>query len=164
MSVREYFETFPLVEVQQTFYEPPAPRTLLRWREQAPDSFEFTMKAWQLITHRVRFLWEPRGPWPQALLEALCAELALTHVIDPFDPHAHVLTQPLTYWRLHGIGTHYHVYTDAELRRAACAAAARARDVRDVQKRSARERRAAILAHAESLTSISYGLRAAEMH
>lgn len=52
ISVREYFETFPVVEVQQTFYEPPAMRTLLRWREQAPEGFEFTMKAWQLITHR----------------------------------------------------------------------------------------------------------------
>lgn len=52
MSTSEYFETFPVVEVQQTFYEPPAPRTMLRWREQAPDGFEFTMKAWQLITHR----------------------------------------------------------------------------------------------------------------
>ena len=52
MSAREYFETFPVVEIQQTFYDPPAPRTLLGWREQAPDGFEFTMKAWQLITHR----------------------------------------------------------------------------------------------------------------
>ena len=52
MSASEYFETFPVVEVQQTFYEPPAPRTLLRWREQSPEGFEFTMKAWQLITHR----------------------------------------------------------------------------------------------------------------
>ena len=51
MSVRDYFETFPVVEVQQTFYEPPALRTLLRWREQSPPGFEFTMKAWQVITH-----------------------------------------------------------------------------------------------------------------
>lgn len=51
MSAAEYFETFPVVEVQQTFYQPPAPRTMLRWREQAPERFEFTMKAWQLITH-----------------------------------------------------------------------------------------------------------------
>lgn len=52
MSAREYFETFPVVEIQQTFYDPPAPRTILRWREAAPEGFEFTMKAWQLITHR----------------------------------------------------------------------------------------------------------------
>jgi uncharacterized protein YecE (DUF72 family) len=52
IGAREYFETFPVLEVQQTFYEPPAPRTLVRWREQAGDGFEFTIKAWQLITHR----------------------------------------------------------------------------------------------------------------
>jgi uncharacterized protein YecE (DUF72 family) len=193
MSVREYFETFPLVEVQQTFYEPPAPRTMLRWREQAPEGFEFTIKAWQLITHRassstyrrlrtpltdderaqcgafqwtpvvqrawdttreaarilratailfqcpasfraedenignlrrffanverpdgVRFLWEPRGPWPQETIAELCGELTLTHVVDPFDRDA--ILQPLTYWRLHGIKSAYHVYTDDELR------------------------------------------------
>ena len=52
MAVRESFETFPVVEIQQTFYDPPAPRTMLGWRETAPDGFEFTMKAWQVITHR----------------------------------------------------------------------------------------------------------------
>lgn len=50
--MREYFETFRVVEVQHTFYEPPAPATLVRWREQAGASFEFTLKAWQLVTHR----------------------------------------------------------------------------------------------------------------
>lgn len=39
------------VEVQQTFYEPPRPETLARWRAEAPDEFEFTMKAYQAITH-----------------------------------------------------------------------------------------------------------------
>lgn len=47
-----YFETFDTVEVQQTFYEPPARLTMDRWREQAPPGFVFTIKAWQLITHR----------------------------------------------------------------------------------------------------------------
>ena len=39
------------VEVQQTFYEPPKEATLRRWRDQAPSRFEFTLKAWQLVTH-----------------------------------------------------------------------------------------------------------------
>ncbi len=47
-----YYRTFPAVEVQQTFYEPPPLATLRRWREAAPEDFEFTIKAWQLITHR----------------------------------------------------------------------------------------------------------------
>jgi uncharacterized protein YecE (DUF72 family) len=42
---------FPLVEVQQTFYDPPADTVLRRWRASAPPGFEFTLKAWQLVTH-----------------------------------------------------------------------------------------------------------------
>ena len=47
----EYVSRFPLVEVQHTFYEPPALSLLVRWRTQAPTRFEFTIKAWQVITH-----------------------------------------------------------------------------------------------------------------
>ncbi len=46
-----YARTFGVVEVQQTFYQPPLRRTLERWRQQVPQEFEFTLKAWQLITH-----------------------------------------------------------------------------------------------------------------
>lgn len=46
-----YYKQFPVVEVQQTFYDPPPLATIERWRTQAPPSFEFTMKAWQVITH-----------------------------------------------------------------------------------------------------------------
>ncbi len=42
---------FDLLEVQQTFYQPPREETAARWREQAPEEFFFTLKAWQLITH-----------------------------------------------------------------------------------------------------------------
>lgn len=48
----EYYKTFRLVEVQHTFYEPPSPETLKKWRQSAPPDFEFTLKAWQRITHR----------------------------------------------------------------------------------------------------------------
>jgi uncharacterized protein YecE (DUF72 family) len=51
MAFADYVHEFPVVEVQQTFYQPPADATLLRWRRQAPPGFEFTLKAWQLITH-----------------------------------------------------------------------------------------------------------------
>jgi uncharacterized protein YecE (DUF72 family) len=47
-----YFRTFDTLEVQQTFYEPPSRLTMDRWREQAPPGFVFTIKAWQVITHR----------------------------------------------------------------------------------------------------------------
>jgi uncharacterized protein YecE (DUF72 family) len=51
ISQRTYVERFPVVEVQHTFYEPPADAVLLRWRTQVSPRFEFTIKAWQLVTH-----------------------------------------------------------------------------------------------------------------
>ena len=47
----EYVRRYRVVEVQQTFYEPPADAVMARWRRSAPPGFEFTLKAWQLITH-----------------------------------------------------------------------------------------------------------------
>ena len=187
-----YVKMFDVVEVQQTFYDPPPPATLEKWRARAPDEFEFTMKAWQVITHvgtsrtyrrlrrpfsahqreeagafrvndtvvaaweetaraaailratailfqcppsfrptdenadamrrffgaigrlhAVRYLWEPRGSWPDALVHGLCRELDLVHVADPFIRPT--LTPEQLYWRLHGNGSHYATYSDAEL-------------------------------------------------
>ena len=163
---------------------------MFRWREQAPPGFIFTIKAWQVITHRststtyrrmktrvddmsavggfqlndttlgawkvtrdaarllrakailfqcpasfkptaenvanmrrffagidrlddVRFLWEPRGDWPDDLLIELCRDLDLVHTVDPFLRDS--VTPELLYWRLHGIGSAYRPYTDEEL-------------------------------------------------
>ena len=52
IGMAEYFETYPVVEIQHTFYEPPPTATMARWRERAGPGFEFTIKAWQVITHR----------------------------------------------------------------------------------------------------------------
>lgn len=46
-----YAQSFSCVEVQHTFYQPPRLSTLERWRAEMPADFEFTVKAWQLITH-----------------------------------------------------------------------------------------------------------------
>ena len=51
VAMARYCRCFPVVEVQQTFYQPPEDSTLRRWRNEAPPDFEFTLKAWQLITH-----------------------------------------------------------------------------------------------------------------
>jgi uncharacterized protein YecE (DUF72 family) len=51
VGMAQYPRHFPVVEVQQTFYQPPEDDTLRRWRANAPSTFEFTVKAWQLITH-----------------------------------------------------------------------------------------------------------------
>jgi uncharacterized protein YecE (DUF72 family) len=50
------YDALDAVEVQATFYKPPQPSTVQRWRAQAPAGFAFTLKAWQLITH------EPSSP------------------------------------------------------------------------------------------------------
>jgi uncharacterized protein YecE (DUF72 family) len=50
------YTTLRLLEVQQTFYRPPKRATADAWRARAPPEFEFTLKAWQLITH------EPSSP------------------------------------------------------------------------------------------------------
>jgi uncharacterized protein YecE (DUF72 family) len=66
---------------------------------------------------QARLLWEPRGAaWvaQRALALALCDELELVHVVDPF------VTPPGSnrpvYWRLHGIGGARHSYNEDELR------------------------------------------------
>jgi uncharacterized protein YecE (DUF72 family) len=46
-DVREYW----LMEVEHTFYEPLRGATMRCWRAEAPSEFEFTSKAWLLITH-----------------------------------------------------------------------------------------------------------------
>jgi uncharacterized protein YecE (DUF72 family) len=196
MGASAYVREFPLVEVQATFYEPPRDGTMRRWRALAPLRFEFTLKAWQLVTHEatsstyrrlrrpltvpqrsevgafrttpivldawartlecvrllgatavllqcpasfrptaeniermhrffeaverpdgVRMLWEPRGPWPDQTVRALCRDLRLVHVVDPFVTET--VTPEATYFRLHGITGSRHVYSDDELQRLA---------------------------------------------
>jgi uncharacterized protein YecE (DUF72 family) len=193
IAMEDYALRYPVVEVQQTFYQPPSNNTMQRWLTATPRTLEFTMKAWQLVTHPatsptyrrnkhpiddpagcgffresaivdfgyrrslecarllgatamlfqcpasfaptrenmdnlrgffrrierpkgLRMLWEPRGPkWVAARRDALalCAELDLVHVVDPF------VTPPErghpVYWRLHGITGARHRYTDEEL-------------------------------------------------
>ena len=193
IAASAYYRRFRVLEVQQTFYDPPPIATLRRWRAEAPADFEFTMKAWQVITHfatsrtyrrlrstfpdharreaggfrwndtvcaawlttldcaeilratailfqcpasfrptdenvaamrgffhqieqppGIRFLWEPRGAWPDDVVLELCRELDLIHAVDPFIRPS--LTPELIYWRLHGNRSHYASYTDDELR------------------------------------------------
>ncbi|MCS6787349.1 MAG: DUF72 domain-containing protein [Thiobacillaceae bacterium] len=69
MARAAYYARFRLVEVQQTFYQPPRPQTLERWRAEAPTDFVFTLKAWQLITH------EPASPTYRRLRNPIPARL-----------------------------------------------------------------------------------------
>lgn len=45
------FSELDVIEIQQTFYHPPQIETLKKWKESAGQRVEFTLKAWQLITH-----------------------------------------------------------------------------------------------------------------
>ncbi|HSB81663.1 MAG TPA: DUF72 domain-containing protein [Candidatus Methylomirabilis sp.] len=64
MRRAEYYSLFPVVEIQQTFYNLPRIQTAERWRQEAlaarppggREPFEFSLKVWQLITH------EPSSP------------------------------------------------------------------------------------------------------
>ena len=51
VAQQKYYDSFHLVELQSTFYQLPRESTLQRWRDSAPSSFEFVVKAWQVITH-----------------------------------------------------------------------------------------------------------------
>lgn len=201
-AIADYPLHFPVVEVQQTFYEPPSDATMRRWLATTPRGFEFTLKAWQLVTHEaksptyrrlrtslddveratcggfrnttivrrafdrtlecaavlratailfqcpasfrpdaesverlrsffvevanprrpagLRYLWEPRGPaWTRdiELARALCRELGVVHVVDPFVDPPGATSDGGAYFRLHGISGARHQYTDAELLR-----------------------------------------------
>lgn len=64
MAKAEYCRRFAVVEIQQTFYNLPRVQTAEKWRREAlalqsrsgQADFEFTLKAWLLITH------EPSSP------------------------------------------------------------------------------------------------------
>ena len=61
---KEYFKHFSVIELQSTFYRLPKEATVIRWREEAPKDFEFTVKAWQVLTH------SPKSPtWKRANLK-----------------------------------------------------------------------------------------------
>lgn len=59
---------FSLVEVQQTFYKLPMVKTAERWRAEAPEEFEFSIKAWQALTHlSTSPTWRRSGLKPEEL-------------------------------------------------------------------------------------------------
>ncbi len=200
VSKARYFEAFNVVELQRTFYQPPETSLAERWRRESPDEFEYTLKAWQLITHepesptyrklktkislskernygsfrptdevfsawertrevsevlkariiifqcpqsfnpttenkqnlekffsRVQrtkkfiFGWEPRGEWKAEEIRAICRDLDLVHVVDPF--HSAPVYGKVLYYRLHGIGGYKYKYSPddlKELRRRIC--------------------------------------------
>ncbi|MGB9777836.1 MAG: DUF72 domain-containing protein [Candidatus Bathyarchaeales archaeon] len=50
--MKKYYENFSLVELNSTFYQYPRMETVEGWRKKAPETFEFTVKAHQDISHK----------------------------------------------------------------------------------------------------------------
>jgi uncharacterized protein YecE (DUF72 family) len=48
--LKYYASKFPLVEVDSTYYAPPAERTVGYWRDRTPEGFTFNVKAFSLLT------------------------------------------------------------------------------------------------------------------
>ncbi|MFB6113925.1 MAG: DUF72 domain-containing protein [Halodesulfurarchaeum sp.] len=188
-KLQAYSTAFPVGELNRTFYSLPMERTARRWRAEAVESFEFTLKGYQAITHSWRsptwnghrddipddqtqdvghfqptepvidawketksmakaldaslillqtppsfgpaaenvsnmreffsridrsgidVAWEPRGEWhdDRTLVEDVCSELDLIHVVDPLrdDP---VSDKSVSYLRLHGLNDDRYDY------------------------------------------------------
>jgi len=58
-SMKKYYESFRLVELNNTFYQYPRMSTVVGWRGKAPEDFEFTVKAHQDISHKFKLKLEP---------------------------------------------------------------------------------------------------------
>jgi uncharacterized protein YecE (DUF72 family) len=50
-----YADRFETVEVNSTFYRPPAPGVVNAWAQRTPKHFDFTIKLWQKFTHPEMF-------------------------------------------------------------------------------------------------------------
>jgi len=72
------------VEIQQTFYQLPGVSTAGKWREEAPEEFEFILKVWQLITH------PPKSPTYRRLKEKI--PVGAENKYGFFQPTQEVLT------------------------------------------------------------------------
>jgi len=88
-SMKKYQENLNLVELNTTFYKYPRPTTLTKWRKNAPENFEFTVKAHQEITHKHKLKTEPSiKPFEQMkrICNALKAQILLIQTPPSFRP------------------------------------------------------------------------------
>jgi uncharacterized protein YecE (DUF72 family) len=54
--LRFYSERLPTVEINNSFYQMPKPETVAAWRDGAPDTFVFGVKATRRITHQKKLV------------------------------------------------------------------------------------------------------------
>ena len=53
LRLKAYSKKFNFVEVNSTFYKILHPSTVERWRHQVPEEFEFSVKCYQALTHKI---------------------------------------------------------------------------------------------------------------
>ncbi|MCW4021268.1 MAG: DUF72 domain-containing protein [Candidatus Bathyarchaeota archaeon] len=85
----KYQEAFTLVEVNRTFYRYPRSSTVKRWREEAPEGFEFTVKAHQDISHKdILEMVQAREPMERLkeICQTLDAKVLLVQTPASFQP------------------------------------------------------------------------------
>ncbi len=65
-ELKYYSQVFNAVEINNTFYRPPAPAVAKQWVERTPADFIFAIKLWQKFTHPTKIFrnksaqeWEP---------------------------------------------------------------------------------------------------------
>jgi len=86
---KKYMEAFHLVELNTTFYNYPKTSTVVRWREEASEDFEFSVKAHQDISHKHMLkLEQVREPLERMkeLSRILNAETLLVQTPSSFKP------------------------------------------------------------------------------
>lgn len=80
-----YSGFFDTVEINTTFYRPPAPGMAQAWARKVPDGFEFSVKVWQKFTHAIKIGehgGEARESWPPPTQEDVDI---FTRGIEPLD-------------------------------------------------------------------------------
>ncbi len=89
INKKRYQEVFSLVEVNSTFYSYPIISTVMRWREEAREGFEFTVKAHQDLSHKHKLGMEfAREPFERMkeICRTLDAKILLIQTAASFKP------------------------------------------------------------------------------
>jgi uncharacterized protein YecE (DUF72 family) len=74
-SIKEYFENLSLVKINRTFYRYPREKTVEAWRKEAPENFEFTVKAHQDISQKTRMKAEEQSLQAFEQMKTICKTL-----------------------------------------------------------------------------------------
>ncbi len=88
---KRYQDAFSLVELNSTFYGYPRLPTVIRWKEEARQGFEFTVKAHKDISHKHRLALDlAREPFERMkeICQTLSAKILLVQTAASFKPDA----------------------------------------------------------------------------